>query len=48
MKKLWVEHKNTVPVIINLKDPHLFSQQKQYSQKLEAKEWAKSYCTDFS
>ena len=52
--KVWADGKtvgqaqNTVPVIIKLKDPHLFSHQKQYSLKPEVNEWAKSYCTDFS
>ena len=30
--------KNAVPVIIKLKNPHLFPHQKQYSLKLEVKE----------
>ena len=52
--KVWADEKtvdqaqNAVPVIIKLKDPHLFSHQKQYSLKPEVNEWAKSYCTDFS
>ena len=52
--KVWTDGKtvgqaqNTVPVIIKLKDPHLFSHQKQYSLKPEVNEWAKSYCTAFS
>ena len=39
---------NAVPVFIKLKDPHLFSHQKQYPLKSKVKEWAKSYSTDFS
>ena len=52
--RVWVGGKtvgwaqNAVPVIIKLKDLHLFSHQKQYPLKPEVKEWAKPYCTDFS
>ena len=35
-------------VAIKLKDPHLFSPQKQYPLKTMVKEWVKSSCTDFS
>ena len=38
---------NAVPFAIKLKDPHLFSHQKQYPLKTMVKEWAKSSCTDF-
>ena len=52
--RVWADGKtmgqaqNTVSVIIKLNDPHLVSHQKQYALKPEVKEWAKSYCTDFS
>ena len=52
--RVWADEKpvglaqNTVHVVIKLKDPHLFSHQKQYSIKPDIKEWVKSYCTDFS
>ena len=48
MKKTVGEEQNIVPVFNKLKDPHLFSHQKQYSIKPDIKEWVKSYCTDFS
>ena len=48
MKKTVGKAQNTVPVFNKLKDPHLFSHQKQHSIKPEVKEWVKSYCTDFS
>ena len=52
--KVWADGKtagraqNAVPVFIKLKDPHLFSHQKQYPLKPKVDEWAKSYCIDFS
>ena len=47
MKKL-SQAQNTVPIVIKLNDPHLFPHQKQYPLKPKVKEWAKSYCNDFS
>ena len=47
-KKILGRAQNAIPIVVKLKDPHLFSHQKRYSLKLEVNEQAKSYCTDFS
>ena len=41
MENLWVEQKNAIPVVVKLKDPHLFSHKKQYPLKPEVKEGLK-------
>ena len=52
--RMWTDRKtlgwaqNAVLIFIKLKDPHLFSSQKQHPLKPEINEWAKSYWTDFS
>ena len=47
-KKILGRAQNAIPIVVKLKDPHLFSHQKQYPLKPKVNEWAKSYCTDFS
>ena len=52
--RLWTDGKtvgktqNAVPVIIKLKDIHLFAHQKQHPLKPEVQKWKRSSCTDFS
>ena len=41
MENLWVEHKNAIPVVVKLKDPHLFPHKKQYPLKPEVKKGIK-------
>ena len=41
MENLWVEHKNAIPVVVKLKDPHLFPHKKQYPLKPGVKEGLK-------
>ena len=41
MENLWVEQKNAIPVVVKLKDQHLFSHKKQYPLKPEVKEGLK-------
>ena len=38
MENLWVEQKNAIPVVVKLKDLHLFSHKKQYPLKPEVKD----------
>ena len=42
MENLWVERKNAIPVVVKLKDPHLFPHKEQYPPKPEVKEGLKS------
>ena len=47
--RVWADGKsvgraqNAIPVVVKLKDPHLFSHQKQYPLKPKVDEWAKFY-----
>ena len=52
--RMWADGKsvgraqNAIPVVVKLKDLHLFPHQKQYPLKPKVKEWVKSNCTDLS